>query len=249
MKITKTHAAIAALAVALLAVPVAAQNAAALAGTKACAPNATGLGPALKAMDDSAAGFRSAQTSFVWTTVQMLPVEFSETESGTMYIRKEAGQLQMAADIKSQAGSQKYILYTNQTVQMYEAKSNRVTSYKAGKHRDAFESFMLLGFGGRGSDLEKSFHVRYCGMEMARGVNAYRLDLVPRAVEVRRMFDRIVLWIDPRQGVSVQQKFFQPEGQGYRLAEYSNIDLKHAVAGAVFSLKGKTNGKTEWVNP
>jgi outer membrane lipoprotein-sorting protein len=226
------------------------KGAAAQAGTRACSPAGGGsLEAALTAMDRAAGAFRSAQMDFVWTTYQALPIEDRDEQSGAMYIRKEGGGLQLAADIMNPPGQKKYVLYVDQTVQMYEPRLNRITRYKAGKHRDAFESFLVLGFGGRGHELDQRFQVHYCGMENAQGGNTYRLDLVPKAGEVRRMFDRIVLWIDPARGVSVQQKFFQPESQGYRLAVYSNIRLNQPVAGSVFSLKSRTNSKTETIEP
>lgn len=222
----------------------------AAAAAKTCAPvTGSGQEAALTAMDRAANGFQSAQTDFVWTTYQALPVEDSDEQSGVMYIGKKGANLQMAADIRNPANQQKYVLYTDQTVQLYEPRINRVTSYKAGKHKEAFESFMVLGFGGRGHDLGERFQVRYCGMENAQGVSAYRLDLTPKAADVRKMFDRIVLWIDPNRGVSVQQKFFQPESQGYRLAVYSNIKLNQPIPGGFFSLKSRTNSKTSYLSP
>jgi len=227
-----------------------ASQAQAAAAAKPCSPVAgPGLEAALTAMDRAASGFQSAQTDFVWTTYQALPVEDTDQQSGGMYIGKKGANLQMAADIRNPANQQKFVLYIDQTVQMYEPRINRVTSYKAGKHKDAFESFMVLGFGGRGHDLEQRFQVRYCGMENAQGVNSYRLDLAPKTADVRKMFDRIVLWIDPSRGVSVQQKFFQPESQGYRLAVYSNIKLNQPIPGGIFSLKSRTNSKTTYLSP
>ena len=41
----------------------------------------------------------------------------------------------------------------------------------------------MLGFGGRGHDLEKSFDVNYAGMEQVQGVNAAKLELTPKSSE------------------------------------------------------------------
>jgi outer membrane lipoprotein-sorting protein len=139
------------------------------------------------------------------------------------------------------------VLYTNDVVQLYQPKINQVTKYNAGKHKQAFESFLVLGFGGRGHDLSQRFDVRYCGTENVQGINTFRLDLTPKAADVRKTFDRIVLWIDPNRGVSVQQKFFVPQSGDYRLAVYQNIKLNQSMPPGVFSLK--TNSKTTYVNP
>jgi outer membrane lipoprotein-sorting protein len=217
-------------------------------GIQSCSPNSgPGLEAALNAMDRAAASFRSAQTDFVWTTHMALPVEDTETQGGVMYIRKNGGKLQMAADISSPPGEGKYVLYTDNTVQLFEPKINRVTKYNAGKHKEAFESFLVLGFGGRGHDLAQRFEVRYCGTEKVQGINTVRLDLTPKAADVRNTFNRIVLWIDLERGVSVQQKFFQPQAGDYRLAVYKNIKLNQPLPHDAFSLR--TDGKTTYITP
>jgi len=104
----------------------------------------------------------------------------------------------------------------------------------------------VLGFGGRGHDLAKSFDVNYGGMEQIEGINAAKLELTPKSQRVKGMFQAITLWIDPARGVSVQQKFLEPSGD-YRLAKYSNIQINAKIAGDVFKLK--TTGKTQTVSP
>ena len=111
---------------------------------------------------------------------------------------------------------------------------------------DDFESFVVLGFGGRGHDLLRSFDVHYLGSEQAQGVNAAKLELVPKSAKVRNTFDHILLWIDPARGVSVQQQFFEPSGD-YRLAKYSNIQLNGKIPDSAFKLK--TTGSTKVVSP
>ena len=80
----------------------------------------------------------------------------------------------------------------------------------------------MLGFGGRGHDLAKSFDVKFAGMEQVQGVNAAKLELTPKSQRVHNMFQTITLWIDPARGVSVQQRFDEPSGD-YRVTKYSNI--------------------------
>jgi outer membrane lipoprotein-sorting protein len=60
------------------------------------------------------------------------------------------------------------------------------------------------------------------------------------------MFEKLVMWIDPKLGVAVQQKFFQPEGD-YRLTKYSDIRLNQKIPDNVFKLK--TDSKTTTVSP
>jgi outer membrane lipoprotein-sorting protein len=150
----------------------------------------------------------------------------------------------MAADI--QQPDKKYVLFADSKVQIYQPRIDQITVYNAGKNRAEFESFLVLGFGGSGRDLLKSFDVKYLGTEKIGDVNAAKLDLTPKSQKVRNTFAHIVLWIDPARGVSVQQQLFEPSGD-YRLAKYSSIELNQKVPDSVFKIK--TTPKTKTVSP
>jgi outer membrane lipoprotein-sorting protein len=151
----------------------------------------------------------------------------------------------MAADI-SNPEPQKYVLFTGSKIQVYQTKIDQVTEYNAGKDRVAFESFLVLGFGGSGQDMLKSFGVTYIATEKVGGVDTAKLELVPKSQKVRNTFDHIWLWIDPARGVSVQQQLVAPSGD-YRLAKYSDIQLNQKIPDDRFKLK--TTGKTKFVSP
>jgi hypothetical protein len=55
-----------------------------------------------------------------------------------------------------------------------------------------------------------------------------------------------VLWIDLSRGISLQQQFFQTQGD-YRLAKYSGIKVNAKIGNEVFQLK--TTKKTQFVSP
>lgn len=234
------------LLIALAALSLSAQNAAGGAAKACSASSGPGLENALNAMDKAAEGFRSAQVEFVWTQYEAV-VQDTSRQAGVMYIRKTNHDIQMAADIREPANEKKYVLYRDNVVQLYQPRINQVTQYSAGNNKDAFQSFLILGFGGRGHDLQKQFGVQYCGAEPAGGVNAFKLQLTPKAPKVRNIFDRILLWIDPERGVSVQQQFFEPLSGNYRLAAYSNIKLNQPLPQGVFKIQ--TNDKTKVVKP
>lgn len=209
----------------------------------AVAANAQDLETVLTSMDKAAASFHNAQADFVADQYQKV-VDDHDFQKGTIYFRKQADSVEMAADFTSP--EKKYVLFTNGLVSYYQPKIDQVTEYNAGKNKADFESFLVLGFGGRGHDLEKSYDVNFGGMEQAQGVSAAKLELTPKSPKVKNMFSRITLWIDPAQGVSVQQRFDEPSGD-YRLTKYSNIQVNKKISNDVFKLK--TNGKTKVVKP
>ena len=194
-------------------------------------------------MDQTAANFTTAQAAFEWDQYQKV-VDEHDFQKGMVYFRRAGGEVQMAADI-SDPKPPKYVLFTDSKVEVYQPKIDQVTTYNTGKDRATIESFLVLGFGGSGKDMLKSFDVSYLGSEKVGGVDAVKLGLVPKSVKVRNNFDHILLWIDPALGVSVQQQLFS--SGDYRLAKYSDIQLHQKIPDSVFKLK--TTGKTKFVSP
>jgi outer membrane lipoprotein-sorting protein len=197
----------------------------------------------LRQMDAGAAQFRTAQADFVWDQYQRV-VDDTDTQAGAIYFRRQREEIQMAALIDQP--DKKHVIFADGKVRLYQPRIDQVTEYRAGKDQAEFESFLVLGFGGSGQDLMRTFEVAYGGVETVDGVETARLDLVPRSQRVRGMFSRIVLWIDPARGVSVQQQFFEPSGD-YRLARYTNIRLNEKVGDEPFRLK--TTGRTRVISP
>ncbi len=119
--------------------------------------------------------------------------------------------------------------------------------YDLGKNKADFESYLVLGFGGSGQDLLKAFDVTYLGPETINGVATAKLQLVPKSATVRNNFKQILLWIDLDRGISVQQQFFEPQGD-YRLSKYSAIQMNgKKIPDDVFKLK--TTSKTQTLSP
>ncbi len=205
--------------------------------------NSAGLERVLAEMDTAGKNFRTTEASFVWDQYQKV-IDETDTQKGKIYFRRQDGETQMAADIAEP--DKKYVVYSGGKVQVYQPKIDQVTEYHPGKNRSDLESFLVLGFGGSGHDLLKSYDVKYLGSETANGTEAAKLELIPKSPRLRNNIARILLWIDPASGVSVQQQFFEPSGD-YRLAKYSEIQLNQKLPDSAFKLK--TTGKTRVVSP
>jgi len=196
-------------------------------------------------MDRTAANFRTTQANFVWTQYTAVINDITDTQKGTVYFRRTGNQVEMMADINDPAPP-KYVLFTGSKLQVFQPRIDQVTQYDTGKDRAAFESFLVLGFGGSGQDMLKSFDVKYLGTENVGDIETAKLDLVPKSEKARNTFNRIWLWLDPTRGVCVQQKLFAPDGD-YRLAQYSDIRLNQKIPDSDFKLK--TNSKTKFLSP
>jgi len=216
--------------------------------------NSADLDAVLKKMDAVAAIFRSTQADFEWEKYERVIDEVDDVQTGTIYYRRTGKEIEMMAEVRKDGPSAdsmkeepKYVLFKGGKIQMFLPKLNQVTEKDLGKNRQEFETYLVLGFGGSGEDLQKEFDVTYVGPEKIDGVATAHLSLAPKSQSVRNTFRQIDLWIDLDKGISKQQKFINPQGD-YRLAKYSDIQVNgKKIPDEVFKLR--TNGKTQFVSP
>ncbi|MGD1024926.1 MAG: outer membrane lipoprotein carrier protein LolA [Candidatus Sulfotelmatobacter sp.] len=197
----------------------------------------------VETMDATAAHFQTAQADFVWDQYQKV-VDETDTQKGTVYYRRSGQEIEMMADIKEP--DRKYVLYKEGKLQVYQPKIEQVIEYSTGTNHSEIESYLVLGFGGSGQDLKKSFEVSFQGEETIDNIATAKLQLIPKSEKVRNYFSEAYLWIDLSRGVSIQQKFMQGQGD-YRLARYSAVNLHAKIGNDVFRLK--TTSKTKIVSP
>lgn len=195
----------------------------------------------LHVMDTASTNFHTAEADFVWQQYTKLVDDITDTQKGKIYFRRSGKDIELAAEVTSD--TPKSLLVSGGKIQLYQPAINRVEIYNEGKNRDLFESFLLLGFGVSGHDLQNSFDVSYVGPQSLHGVATGELQLIPKSQKVRNTFDRILLWINS-DGVSIQQQLFS-DGN-YRLNEYSGIQLNRKLSNNVFKLK--TNSSTEFIS-
>jgi outer membrane lipoprotein-sorting protein len=205
--------------------------------------DSTALDNVLKKMDAAAANFQTTQADFVWDQYQKV-VDETDTQKGTVYYRRSGKDIEMLADIKEP--DQKFVLYKDGKLQVYQPKIDQIMNYSTGGNRNEIESYLVLGFGGSGEELKKSFDVSYAGEETIANVATAKLQLLPKSEKLRNTFTKIFLWIDLNRGISVQQQFMQSQGD-YRLAKYSNVRVNAKISNDVFRLK--TTSKTQSVSP
>jgi len=188
-------------------------------------------------LDAAAAKFSSAQADFTWDQFTAV-VQEHETQTGTIYFERKKGVIRMAADLKQDNGKDapKTVVYDGAEVNFYEPTIKQLTTVKAGANRGQFESFLTLGFGGSGTDLEKNWKVSLLGIEPMDGVSVAKLDLVPKEQKVLEMFTHVTIWVEPSRGINHKQIFYQPSGD-LRTTTYKNIRYNTPVPADVFQIK------------
>jgi outer membrane lipoprotein-sorting protein len=205
---------------------------------------ASSLENVLKKMDDAAAKFDTTQADFVWDQYQKV-VDETDTQKGTVYYRRAGKEIEMMAEIKEP--DRKFLLFKDGKLQIYQPKIEQVMQYSTGGNSNEIESYLVLGFGGSGQELTKAYDVSFQGEETVDNIVTGKLQLIPKSEKVRNnYFSKAVLWIDLSRGISVQQQFFQSQGD-YRMAKYSSIKLHEKIGNDVFQLK--TSKKTQFISP
>jgi outer membrane lipoprotein-sorting protein len=198
----------------------------------------------LRQLNDAAKNFHTAKATFSWVETRTLPIPDEVTQNGSIAFKREGGSIEMAAHILGSDGKvAKELVYTKGALNVYEPNIKQLSVYTAGNNRSMYESFLTLGFGGSGDDLEKGWLVTDVKHEKIDGVEVARLNLVSKNEGVRKTFKNVILWIDVQRGVSLKQQFFQTDGS-VRTANYSKIELNTKLRSDAFNVNTATGTKT-----
>ena len=200
------------------------------------AGQACDLNKTLAQMDTASTKFQSAQTDFSWTQYEAVIQETEPPQAGMIYFVRHGNTTSMAADIKTPA--EKYVTFDGNEVAVYTPAANQEQIFSAGSNKDQVETFLTLGFGGSGKDLQKSWDVSCAGTETIDGVSTVKLKLVAKQQSIRDNFSSVVIWVDPARAVSVKQVFTAPSGD-VKTDLFKNIKLNATVSPSVFKIKTK----------
>jgi outer membrane lipoprotein-sorting protein len=218
-----------------------------LAGAARTALAADDLTKVLARLDAEAAKFKSAQADILWDNEQVVPIPDDDKQAGTILFERKNGQVQMALHIKTDNGKpiQKDLVYADGIGKLYEARLKQMQVFKVGDKRGQLDTFLTLGFGGSGKELQQNWDVSYSGTEQVGSVSAVKLQLVPRDASLAKTVPKVLLWIDMDKGVAVKQQRFDPSGN-FVIFSYSNLHLNVSVPSGAFDLK--TPSGTQIIN-
>ena len=202
----------------------------------------------LRRLDFAAANFHTTSADFQFDTIETEPVPDKDVQEGTVYYQRKGVAFQMAAHIREVNGKvvPKVYTYSAGILKLYEKLTNQVRNFtKAGK----YESYLMLGFGASGKDLEQKWNIKYLGSEILSdgktAVKTEKLELVAKDPAVRKVLSKVTIWVDPDRAVSLKQVF--DEGPGtYRVCLYSHFKTNQPLPADAFTLK--TDSQTEYIN-
>lgn len=192
------------------------------------------LNSILSQMDAASARFHNAQADVRYDNYTRV-VNDHDIETGSIFIERSGSTEQMGAvfynagpDGKPSSTPARIVNFDGGTLRIFTVGTNQVDLFKAGANQARYDSFLTLGFGGSGKDLQRAWNITDQGPDTVDNVKTEKLDLVSKDPSVKNMFTHITIWIDPARGVSLKQVFYAPNGDN-RTANYSNIRLNTSV--------------------
>jgi len=193
--------------------------------TAAHAATDPALDKVLRQLDASSAKFQSAEADLKWDFYERV-VRDTTTQTGSIYFLRSGGNTEMGAAILTP--SKKFVHFANGKGEFYDVAAKKATPIDAGANRNKVESFLALGFGGSGKDIEKSWNVTLQGNETIDGVPTAKLDLVPKDQATADTFKHVTIWIDPVRDIPLKQISYAPEGDT-NTTTYTNIRYNQKV--------------------
>ena len=194
----------------------------------------------LHKLDAAAANFHTTSADFKFDTIETDPVYDDDVQTGVVYYERSGAKFQMGVHIDQHNNkpAPKIYTYGNGVFELFEPPPvNQVTTYtKANK----FESYVMLGFGASGKDLQAKWDIKDLGSEpLSDGktiVTTEKLELVARDPAVKKNLPKVTVWMDAERGVSLKQVFDEGPGQ-YRVCVYFNIKVNDSLPSDAFVFK------------
>ena len=202
--------------------------------------SAAHLAGVLTQMDAASAKFQSAEADFQWDFFERV-TRSTSSQTGTIYFqRRKNASTEMGAKIVTP--DVKLLNYKDSVMQVFDPKVNTLLKIDTKKNSAQVESFLTLGFGGSGHDLEKAWTIKDLGMETVDGVSAAKLDLVSKDENVRNMFTHVTIWVDLSRDVLLRQEGYTPS-EDKRTAIFKDIKYNVKVDKKPYEIKpnSKTN--------
>jgi outer membrane lipoprotein-sorting protein len=171
----------------------------------------------LQMMDKSASDFRSL-TADIEHIKYTEVVKDTSTEIGQIFVRRD-----QKMRIEFTKPDPRVILRSGDSLFVFTPKINRVEEYNLGKNRALVDQYVLLGFGTKSQNMEKSYDIALSGEEEIDLHKAFVLTLTPKSEDVRKQITKIQIWLDSSSWLPIQQKFFEAGSGDYFLFKYSNM--------------------------
>jgi len=208
-------------------------------GLVAHANGTDSLETVLQQMDRTAGSFR-AFSADLRSVAHTAVIDEDDTSTGTILLKRSGRGMEMLMELT--APDRKVIALHGDKAEIYYPKMRTVEEYDISRYRALADQFLLIGFGTSGKELAASYNIKLLGPDTLAGLEATRLELVPKSPEVLKNLKKLELWIPPSGDYPVQQKFYLAAGD-YRQATYTNAKKNPPLSDSDLKLKAPRDAK------
>jgi outer membrane lipoprotein-sorting protein len=163
------------------------------------------------------------------------PVYDKDVFKGVVYYDRKGNAFRMGVHFNQHNNkpSTKAYTFVGGIFKIKDSGSGQVSTYpQAGK----FESYILLGFGASGTELEAKWDIKQTGWETINGVKTAVLELVAKDPEVRKNLSKVTIWVDPDRAVSLKQ-VYTLSATSSKVCLISNFKLNLPLPADAFTFK------------
>ena len=204
-----------------------------LAAVSFCAGSARAatLDQVLARMDQNALKFKSVTTKIRYDSY-IAVVKENDVSMGTFHMKRTRKDALVLVDLTEP--DPKSVAFAGTKVEIYYPKLKQIEVYNLGSH-DIVEKYLALGFGASGNDLKADYAIKELAGEPVNGVQANRLELIPKSKQVLQQFLKIELWMSEATGYPVQEKIYKTGGD-YFIVTYSDVTINPTLPDSAFKL-------------
>ncbi|MGA2571950.1 MAG: hypothetical protein ABSF23_15655 [Terracidiphilus sp.] len=192
------------------------------------------LASVLEQLDAAAKDFHTTTATFEFDTIQTDPVPDKDVMTGTAYYERRGDRFEMAAHIARHNGKPAATTYIFSGGVLRVSDTGKESDAKTYTQAGKYESYLMLGFGASGRELQEKWTIKYLGTEKIGDVLADKLELVAKDPAVRKTIPKVIIWLDTARAVSLKQVFDEGEGQS-RVCYYTNIRVNQLLPKTAFS--------------
>ncbi len=193
--------------------------------------NAVALDQVLRQMDSVGKKFVNFKAHFTQKKYTAVLKEFDTPESGEFYYaRAKDGSALLRQEVTKPG--HRILTVKGGTAIVYQPGINQASVANLGKNKDKAE-YLALGLGQSPARLRETFELKYQGMENVAGAPCSVLALKPRNAAAAAYFSTITLWIKKSNGIPIQQKLEEPNGN-YLLVDFSGEKLNTSIPASLF---------------
>ncbi len=192
------------------------------------------LAQVLKQMEAVGKTFQTFQAHFTQKKYTSVLKEFDTPESGEfLYARAKDGSALLRQEVTRPG--RRVLTIKGGLATIFQPTLNQAQLVNLGKNKDKAE-YLALGLGQSPARLRETFDLKYDGTEKIDGDACSVLTLKPKNPAAAAYFSAITLWIKKSNGIPIQQKLQEPNGD-YLLVNFSAEKLNSPIPAARFDQK------------